>query len=92
MIGRIEGAIYVTIPKETVRIACIGTKYEQDLESHRILEEACYCPEEYKPEADLFHTFFEHMKKQEKGRYALEKIRSKHDPYKYQQELRKNLF
>ena len=57
IIGKIEGAAYTAIPKETILLPCIGTKYERDLELHRKLEEACYCPVEYVPEVDIIHTF-----------------------------------
>lgn len=57
IIGKIKGAAYIPIPKETIQLPCIGTRYENNLELHRKLMEACYCPEEYVPEVEIIHTF-----------------------------------
>lgn len=57
IVGKIDGVYYVAMPKETAWFPCIGTAYEDHLEMHRSLAEACYCPEEYVPEVDAIHTF-----------------------------------
>lgn len=57
IVGKIKGAAYIPMPKETFALPCIGTRYEEDLELHRKLSEACYCPEEYVPEVEVIHTF-----------------------------------
>lgn len=57
IIGKIEEAAYIPMPKETIQLPCIGTRYEKNMELHRKLTEACYCPEEYMPEVEIIHTF-----------------------------------
>ena len=57
VIGRIEGAAYEAIPKETANITFIDTECTINLERCRQLSEACYCPERYVPEVGLIHTF-----------------------------------
>ena len=57
IIDKIKGTAYVAMPKETILLPCIGTRYEKNLELHRKLTEACYCPEEYVPEVGIIHTF-----------------------------------
>lgn len=57
IINKIEGVSYVALPKETIWINRIGTKFEEDLETYKMMTEACYCPNEYKPEVDLIQTF-----------------------------------
>ena len=57
IIGKIEGVAYIPMPKETIWFPCIGTRYEKNLELHRKLTEACYCPEEYMPDVEIIHTF-----------------------------------
>lgn len=57
IIDKIDDITYIKMPKETAPIACIGTQYEEDIAAHKILTEACYCPDKYVPDVDLIHTF-----------------------------------
>ncbi len=57
IIDKINDVTYIKMPKETVQIPCIGTHYENDINSHKMLTEACYSPYKYFPEVNLIHTF-----------------------------------
>lgn len=57
IIDKISGINYLAMPKETADISYIIPEYENQMERYRGLEEACYCPNQYLPEADLIHTF-----------------------------------
>ncbi len=57
IIDKIEGIPYTAIPKETAEITCTGSEYENRPDRYRQIVEACYCPDRYKPEVELIHTF-----------------------------------
>ncbi len=57
IIDKIKDAFYVAMPKESADFMLMDDVYKVEWERYRQLMEACYYPEEYRPEVDLIHTF-----------------------------------
>ena len=57
IINKIDNTEYIRLPKELAHFPCIGTEYETQMESYKMLVEASYCPKEYVPDVSYIHTF-----------------------------------
>lgn len=57
IIDKIKDAFYVAMPKESADFILMDNAYKTKWERYRQMVEACYCPDEYRPEVDLIHTF-----------------------------------
>lgn len=57
IINKIDGAVYIPIPKETAEIPFDAACYERKAETYRVLMETCYRPRVYTPNVKLIHTF-----------------------------------
>ncbi|GFI44328.1 hypothetical protein IMSAGC018_02009 [Lachnospiraceae bacterium] len=57
IINKIEDIHYAALPKETVDLEEISIRKEANLETYRMLSEACYYPSSYVPNVDFIHTF-----------------------------------